>query len=141
MPALGGEEAAPEIRVMFLAPRASSNRLQQRLESFARAIITSPGALTPVEALDQAEVVVQFTDYSRKTTKDGQLQQQWSARFKIVTPQPPERSPRAPAPEQFSIVVTGPEEWGQRTAVAKFAEILAKALGRQPQVRPSPEPI
>jgi hypothetical protein len=138
--ALGEEGVPPEIRVLFLAPRASSNRSPEPLEAFARAVIASPGAITPVHELDQAEVVVQFTDYSRKLTKDGKPQQRWSGNFKVVGPRPQDRSTQPPTPEHFSIVVTGPEEWGQRAAVAKFGELLAKALGRQ-QAAATPEPI
>jgi hypothetical protein len=95
----------------------------------------------PVRELDQAEVIVQFTDYRYKLTKDGKPQQRWIGTFKIVTPRPRDRPTRPPTPEHFSIVMTGPEEWGQRTAVTKFGELLAKALGRPQAARPSPEPI
>jgi hypothetical protein len=94
LPTLGQEVVSPEIRGLFLAPRASSSRLQDQLEAFTRAVMASPGTIRPVEQLDQAEVVVQFTDYSRKLTKEGEPQQRWGGHFKIVGSRLPERSGR-----------------------------------------------
>jgi hypothetical protein len=133
------EAGAHDIQLLLLRPHAKSDRVQAQLEDFARAIIASGGPLTIVEQLDEADVVVQFTDYRRKLTKDGKPQQRWSGTLKVVEP-PQARSRRPPVPEHFSIVVTGPDAWGQRKAVTTFRGVLAKALGRE-QPREPPEDI
>jgi hypothetical protein len=134
-----GSAADRDIRVLLLPPRVRGNVAQQRLDDFALAIARDGSPLVVVEHLDEADVIVELTDYSRRLNQKGTPEQRWVDSFKVVAGVHVERPTRRPAPEHFTLVVTGPDEWGQRRAVAVLADLLAKALGRQ-KPRATPEP-
>ena len=122
---LGAPATAQEIRALLLVPRSSSVVVRVQVDKLEEAITQTRSQLVLVESLSDAEVIVEFTDYSRREGPGDELECRWTGQFKALVPADPK------TPERFVLSLRGPTATDVRRAASMLTDVLAKALGRQ----------
>jgi len=118
---------AQEIRLLLLVPRSSDLVVRVQVDKLEKAITQARGQLVLVDSLSDADVIVEFTGYSRREGVGGELECRWTGRFKALVPADPGVT------ERFVLSRRGPKATDVDEAAAMLTDVLAKALRRQGQ--------
>ena len=127
--------SADEIRVMLVPSRDADVDLQ--ISMLERAIRQGPGPLALAEGLEDAHVLIQFTEHRRSTGKDGEPLFHWTGQAKLLKVPAEMTVSATPLSERFGLVVIG-REGNEVQRVLKLLETnLTKTL--RPRARKAPK--
>ena len=127
------------IRVLLVMPKDSAE-LSQRVSQIDDALLALGGGVVGVTTLAEADVVIQFTDYRRTTSGDGQVVDYWNGQLKLLSPSSEDLEPLAPLTNGFMLVQIGREQAEPAGIVVALAQMLLKQLGREVE-RPGGDPV
>ena len=132
--------SAQQIRVLLVIPTGSS-RLARQVARLNDALGKSKGRIVQANTLQDADAVVQFTNYRRVVDAKGESEDWWYGEYFLLKrpirpPVPPPGAvPGVPQSPTFVVVVYGREDWEVEPVVEVLGQTLANVFGVQDQAQ------
>jgi hypothetical protein len=125
-----------EVRILFVSSRVAGP-VDAQVTKLERVIGESQGLLAVADSLNEAHVLVQFTEYRRSIGGKGEPLFHWIGQAKLLAQPKGMTVSATPLPERFELLVIGDEGREEQRALKSLELMLSKTLRPRARKRPN----
>jgi hypothetical protein len=118
------------VRIVLVVP-SDSGRLARQVKRLEAELARTRGRIVRARSLDEADAVVEFTEYRRTRNETGRTADWWHGQFKLLSPAAREVQLARGIPDRFAMVISEQEPWDMVRVLDLLGRTLAKPLGRE----------